>query len=235
MSAGHANPTPRPARGRQTPRRSRRESVQQKSARAKAISGRLANLYPEVACPLVHRNTFELLVAVILSAQCTDQAVNRITPELFRRFPDPESLSRASTAEIEDVIRSLGLFRGKAKCLKLCARQLVEQFAGQVPGSMTELIKLPGVGRKTANVILGHAFGVPGIAVDTHCKRVSNRLALSDHEDPTKIEADLCRLLPPADWTGFSHRLILHGRNVCFARKPACQRCVLRDLCPSSS
>jgi endonuclease-3 len=217
------------------PGRRKRESLQEKSARATAISARLADLYPVVECPLVHRNTFELLVAVILSAQCTDEAVNRVTPELFRRFPDPASLSRAPTQEIEKLIRPLGLFRAKAKSLQRCARQLVEEFGGQVPAAMAELIKLTGVGRKTANVILGHAFDTPGIAVDTHCKRLSNRLGLTRHQDPTKIESDLGRLLPPAQWTGFSHRLILHGRKVCFARKPACQRCRLSELCPSSS
>jgi endonuclease-3 len=214
--------------------RSKRESVQQKSARARTIAGRLAGMYPGLECPLAHRNTFELLVAVILSAQCTDEAVNKVTPDLFRNFPDAEKLSRAPIQDIEKLIRRLGLFRAKAKSLQRCAGQLVEEFAGKVPATMAELTGLAGVGRKTANVILGHAFDTPGIAVDTHCRRVSNRLGLTRYQEPVKIEADLCGLLPPADWTGFSHRLILHGRKVCFARKPACEKCQLNDLCPSA-
>ena len=211
----------------------KRETLAQKSARTSAITARLARSYPELQVPLHHRNTFELLIAVILSAQCTDEAVNRVTPELFRRYPDPASLARASTADIESIIRSLGLFRAKAKSLKECARQLVEQFGGDVPASMEELTRLAGVGRKTANVILGHAFNIPGIIVDTHCKRVARRLGLTRQQDPTKIERDLSRLLPAKEWTGLSHRLIIHGRRVCYARKPACDKCILNDLCPS--
>ncbi len=212
----------------------KKESVEEKRVRAGAIAGRLARLYPEVECPLAHRNTFELLVAVILSAQCTDAAVNKVTPALFRRFPDAQSLSQADTSEIEPLIRSLGLYRAKAKSLRRFARQLVEEFGGAVPHRMEDLTRLAGVGRKTANVILGHAFDTPGIAVDTHCKRLSRRLGLTRQEDPKKIEQDLAALLPPREWTGFSHRLILHGRRVCHARKPACEKCALSDLCPSS-
>jgi endonuclease-3 len=155
---------------------------------------------------------------VILSAQCTDAAVNKVTPALFRRFPDPASLSCASTGEIEPLIRSLGLYRTKAKSLQRCARQLVEEFNDAVPATMEQLTFLAGVGRKTANVILGHAFDTPGIAVDTHCERLSRRLGLTRQHDPTKIEKDLGRILPPSEWTSFSHRLILHGRRVCYAR-----------------
>jgi endonuclease III len=209
------------------------ERLARKSVRTHAIAARLARTYPELEVPLLHRNTFELLIAVILSAQCTDEAVNRVTPELFRRYPDPETLAQASTADIERIIRTLGLFRAKAKSLKECARQLVEEFGGAVPATMEELTRLAGVGRKTANVILGHAFATPGIIVDTHCKRLSRRLGLTRQEDPTKIERDLSRLLPAKEWTGLSHRLIIHGRRVCYARKPACDRCVLNDLCPS--
>jgi endonuclease-3 len=214
--------------------RARRESTGKKRARASAIAARLAADYPGLECPLAHRNTFELLVAVILSAQCTDEAVNKVTPELFGRYPGPEKLARASTSDIENHIHRLGLFRAKAKSLQRCARQLVEEFHGEVPATMAELTTLAGVGRKTANVVLGHAFGIPGIAVDTHCRRVANRLGLTGSQDPGKIEADLRRLLPANDWTAFSHRLILHGRLVCFARKPACGKCQLKDLCPSS-
>jgi len=235
MSGAETNPAgPQAARRpRVLPRK--REPLQEKSARTQAIATRLAPAYPGLECPLAHRNTFELLVSVILSAQCTDEAVNKVTPELFRHFSSPEKLSRASTQEIEGLIRALGLFRAKAKSLQRCARQLVEEFRGIVPSTMAELTRLAGVGRKTANVMLGHAFDTPGIAVDTHCKRLSNRLGLTREEDPVKIERDLCRLLPPAEWTAFSHRLILHGRKVCFARKPACEKCQLSDLCPSST
>ena len=235
MSGTETNPAGPQAARRPRALRRKRESLQEKSARAQAIAARLAPAYPGLECPLAHRNTFELLVAVILSAQCTDEAVNKATPELFRHFPNPEKLSRASTQEIEGLIRTLGLFRAKAKSLQRCARQLLEEFGGKVPSTMAELTRLAGVGRKTANVMLGHAFDTPGIAVDTHCKRLSNRLGLTREQDPVKIERDLCRLLPPAQWTAFSHRLILHGRKVCFARKPACEKCQLSDLCPSST
>jgi len=193
----------------------------------------LALAYPAVECPLTHHNTFELLIAVMLSAQCTDAAVNKVTPELFRRYPDAAALGRGSTRDIEALIRTLGLFRAKAKSLQRCARQLVDEFECRVPATMAELTKLAGVGRKTANVILGHAFATPGIAVDTHCKRLSNRLGLTRQQDPTKIERGLNRLLPPEAWTGFSHRLIIHGRRVCHARKPNCGGCALRPWCPS--
>jgi endonuclease-3 len=216
-------------------RRSRQlETHEEKLRRASRITAGLAGLYSEVECPLTHRNNFELLVAVILSAQCTDVAVNKVTPGLFARFPDPIALSGASLADIESHIRTLGLFRAKAKSLKKCAEQLVEEFDGAVPSSMVDLTRLAGVGRKTANVIRGHAFGEPGIAVDTHCRRLSRRLGLTRHQDPLKIELDLARILPTAEWTKFSHRLIIHGRRVCFARKPACRRCTLNHLCPSA-
>ena len=195
----------------------------------------MAELYGDVECPLIHRNNFELLVAVILSAQCTDAAVNKVTPELFARYPDPIALSRASLADIESCIRTLGLFRAKAKSLKRCAEQLVRDHNGEVPSAMEDLTKLAGVGRKTANVIRGHAFGEPGIAVDTHCRRLSRRLGLTRQQDPVKIESDLARILPPAEWTNFSHRLIIHGRRVCYARKPSCNRCTLTRLCPAAS
>lgn len=213
----------------------RRETIEQRRARAGAIAANLARVYPKLEVPLKHRNTFELLIAVILSAQCTDEAVNRVTPALFRRYPGPAELARASTDEIEAIIRSLGLYRAKAKSLRRCAGQLVDDFGGEVPSTMEDLTRLAGVGRKTANVILGHAFDIPGVAVDTHCKRLSRRLDLTRHQDPTKIEADLNCLLPAKDWTGFSLRLIIHGRRVCHARKPACGICSLNGLCPSNS
>lgn len=213
--------------------RRRRETLAEKRARAEAIAVRLASAYPGIDCPLTHRNTFELLVAVILSAQCTDAAVNKVTPALFQRYPTPQALSQAPIADIEVFIRTLGLFRAKAKSLKRCAEQLVQRFGGEVPSAMDELTTLAGVGRKTANVIRGHAFDFPGIAVDTHCKRLARRLGLTREQDPGKIENDLSKILPPEEWTGFSHRLILHGRRVCHARKPACAMCDLSSLCPS--
>jgi endonuclease-3 len=225
---------PRAARTGTSAAKKRRETLEEKRARALLIAAKLARLYPDVECPLIHRNTFELLVAVILSAQCTDAAVNRVTPQLFRCFPDAPALSRASTGDIEAIIRSLGLFRAKAKSLQRCARQLVDEFACEVPEGLEQLTKLAGVGRKTANVIRGHAFGLPGIAVDTHCGRLSRRLSLTRNEDPAKVEEDLTKILPPKEWTGFSHRLIIHGRQVCYARKPACTRCALSELCPSA-
>ena len=211
------------------------ETVEEKSARAIEITARLADLYPEVECPLTHRNTFELLIAVILSAQCTDAAVNKVTPALFDHYADPAALAQAAIADIESCIRTLGLFRAKAKSLKRCAEQLVYEFNGAVPSAMEELTRLAGVGRKTANVIRGHAFNLPGIAVDTHCQRLSRRLGLTRRQDPAKIENDLARILPPKQWTGFSHRLIIHGRRVCHARKPDCASCTLADLCPSKT
>jgi len=223
-SSRNANPTAR-----------KRETLEEKSRRANALASRLATLYGDVECPLSHRNTFELLIAVILSAQCTDAAVNKVTPALFERYPTPTALADAAISDIEFLIRTLGLFHAKAKSLKRCGQRLVTEFDGAVPSAMDDLTRLAGVGRKTANVIRGHAFNFPGIAVDTHCGRLSRRLGLSRQQDPVKVEKDLARLLPPAQWTGFSHRLIIHGRRVCAARKPACARCALSDLCPSSA
>jgi endonuclease-3 len=211
------------------------ETLPEKAARAKAIAACLAKLYLDVECPLTHRNTFELLIAVILSAQCTDAAVNKVTPALFNRYPNPAALAQASLADIESCIRTLGLFRAKAKSLKHCAEQLVDEFTGEVPSSMEELTRLAGVGRKTANVIRGHAFAIPAIAVDTHCKRLARRLGLTRQDDPVKIEKDLAQILPLAEWTHFSHRLIIHGRRICFARKPACGSCQMSDYCPSKA
>jgi endonuclease III len=216
-------------------RRRTRENLKEKIARTGAIATRVRQAYPELRVPLDYGTTFQLLVAVILSAQCTDAAVNKITPELFRRFPTPDRMGDAPLAQIESMIRTLGLFRSKARSLKACARQLIERFNGEVPATMEELTTLAGVGRKTANVILGHAFNLPGIIVDTHCKRVSRRLDLTRSDDPVQIERDLSKLLPPEQWTGFSHRLIIHGRRICHARKPDCKACMVEELCPSSN
>ncbi|HXG50576.1 MAG TPA: endonuclease III [candidate division Zixibacteria bacterium] len=202
---------------------------------ARAVAAALAQAYPAPGMPLRHRNAFQLLVATILSAQCTDAAVNRVTPGFFRLFPDACGLAAASTGAIESAIRTLGLYRVKARSLKRCAAQLVEEFGGRVPSTLEDLTRLAGVGRKTANVLLGHLFGAPAVIVDTHCARLARRLGLTREHEPRKIERDLEELLPPPLWTSFSQRLILHGRQVCRARKPACGRCVLLRLCPTGA
>lgn len=200
-----------------------------------ALKEILARVYPDLTLPLTHRNPFELLTATILSAQCTDERVNQVTPELFRRFPGPRELAGATQDEIEALIRSTGFYHNKAKSLLGMARTLVRDFGGRVPRTMEELLTLPGVARKTANVVLGGAFGVSaGVVVDTHVRRLAGRLGLTKHEDPVKIEQDLMRLLPSAAWHGFSLRLIFHGRRVCHARKPACGVCELAGACPSA-
>jgi endonuclease-3 len=192
----------------------------------------LARLYPDAECALKHQGPLQLLVATILSAQCTDARVNQVTPALFARYPDAAAFAAADPRELEALIQSTGFFRTKARNIIACCKQLVERHGGQVPGTMEQLVPLPGVGRKTANVILGTAFGVPGIPVDTHVGRLSRRLGLTVHTDPVKVERDLAALLPPKEWTMFSHRLIFHGRRVCHARKPECERCTLTKLCP---
>lgn len=200
--------------------------------RAREIARRLARRYPVVRIPLRHRTPLELLIATILSAQCTDARVNAVTPALFRRFRTAADFARAPRRELEALIRSTGFYRAKARAIQNCCRTLVERFGGQVPRTLEELVQLDGVGRKTANVVLS-AFGVPGIVVDTHVRRLSRRLALTAHEDPDKIEQDLMRLLPRKEWSAFSLRLIYFGREVCTARRPQCPACPLGDLCPS--
>jgi endonuclease III len=194
---------------------------------------RLAQLYPSVT-ELDHHNPFELTIATILSAQTTDRAVNLVTPELFRRYPTASDLAAADPAQVEALIKPTGYFRAKTRSIIACARALVERFGGEVPRRIDDLVTLPGIGRKTANVILGVAFGVPGFAVDTHVTRLTNRLGLVATRDPAKIEALVTRMVPPEEWTALSLRLILHGRRVCDARRPHCEVCVLNDFCPSS-
>lgn len=202
---------------------------------ARLIDRRLAKAYPGARCSLDHTSPFELLVATILSAQCTDERVNLVTPALFRRFPTPEHFAGAATEEIEAHVRSTGFFRNKARAIKGAATLLAERFGGRVPDTMEELLILPGVARKTANVVLGTAYGrASGVVVDTHVQRVSRRLGLTVEEDPAKIERDLMALLPAAVWVGFSHRMIQHGRRICAARKPRCSACPVNDLCPSA-
>lgn len=203
-------------------------------ARAKEVLRRLDPEYANLTTGLTHRSPFELLMATILSAQCTDERVNMVTPALFARFPDATSIAHADHEEIEILIHSCGFFRNKTKNMQGAARVLLEEFGGQVPTTMRELLRLPGVARKTANVVLSHAFGKnEGIAVDTHVQRLSRRLGFSQHDDPKKIESDLMKLLPSRGWGRISDVLIWHGRRVCVARAPRCHECVLADICPS--
>lgn len=196
----------------------------------------LKQLYPEAPCTLNYDTPVQLMVATILSAQCTDERVNLVTPELFRRFPDAAALAGADLAELETLVRSTGFYRNKAKNIQAACRMIMEQFGGEVPKLMEDLLKLPGVARKTANVVLAHAFDIHmGVTVDTHVKRLSYRLGLTEHTDPIRIERDLMKLLPQDDWENWSIRLIYHGRAVCMARNPQCDRCALADLCPSAS
>jgi len=200
--------------------------------RARRLVRELTRLYPDAHCALNFANPVQLLVATILSAQCTDKRVNMVTPALFERFPDAAAFAMADPAELQEMIRSTGFFRNKARNIQECCRLLVEIHGGQVPGTMAELIQLPGVARKTANVILGNAFGGAGIPVDTHVGRLSRRLGLSVHTNPVKVERDLMNLIPEKDWTMFGHRLIYHGRQICHSRKPNCETCTLATFCP---
>jgi endonuclease-3 len=196
---------------------------------------RLKQAYPDAACALHHGNAFELLCATILSAQCTDARVNLVTPVLFARYPDAAALAQARQSELEEIIRSTGFFRNKARSLIGMAQAVVAEHGGEIPPRMEQLRALPGVGRKTANVVLGNAYGInEGITVDTHVTRVSRRLGLTRHDDPVKIELDLMELIPHDDWALVSHLLIFHGRQVCVARRPRCWECVLSDFCPSA-
>ena len=200
--------------------------------RARRINELLAELYPDAHCALHHANALELLVATILSAQCTDERVNKVTPALFARYPDAAAYASADIGELETLIQSAGFFRNKARSIRDCCQMLVELHGGQVPRTMEELVPLPGVGRKTANVILGNAFDVAGIPVDTHVGRLSRRMGLTEHDDPVKVESDLMALVPKEEWTMFAHRMIFHGRQVCHSRKPKCAKCVLKKICP---
>lgn len=204
--------------------------------RAIEILDRLKVLYPDATCSLNYETPVQLLVATILSAQCTDERVNLVTPGLFQRFPDAKAMAEADLTEIETLVKSTGFYRNKAKNIQGACRMMMAQFGGEVPPVMEELLKLPGVARKTANVVLAHAFGINmGVTVDTHVKRLSYRLGLTEHTDPSRVERDLMPLLPQADWENWSIRLIYHGRAVCNARKPKCDRCELADLCPSAN
>jgi endonuclease-3 len=202
--------------------------------RTRKIIGLLRKAYPDARCSLNHANPLELLVATILSAQCTDERVNIVTAELFRKYRRPEDYTAVAQEELERDIRPTGFFRNKAKAIQGACRLITSQYGGRVPETMDELLELPGVARKTANVVLGNAFGVAsGVVVDTHVSRLSQRLALSGETQPEKIERDLCELVPRADWIEFPHLLIAHGRAVCKARAPLCAQCFLLSLCPT--
>jgi endonuclease-3 len=201
-------------------------------AHARRVVRELAKLYPAAKCSLEHRGPLQLLIATILSAQCTDDRVNLVTPALFARYPDAKAFASANIEELQNLIKSTGFFRSKAKSIIGACKAIVEQHAGQVPGTLEELVALPGVGRKTANVVLGNAFGVPGLVVDTHVKRLTRRLGLTKEKTPEKIERALMPIIPPEEWVALGHRLIYHGRRVCKAQRPRCEECTLRSFCP---
>jgi endonuclease-3 len=201
--------------------------------RARRINRALAEQYPDAHAELDYRNPFELLVATVLSAQTTDVTVNLITPLLFSRYPDARAMAEADTAELEAIIKPTGFFRAKTRNLLALANRVVDEYDGVVPGRLEDLVTLPGVGRKTANVVLGNAFGIPGITVDTHFGRLARRFGWTESDDPVRIESDVAELFEPRDWTMLSHRVVFHGRRVCHARKPACGACAVANWCPS--
>jgi endonuclease III len=210
-----------------------RESLASKKIRAKAIYRSLTKNYPNVSCELDHKNAFELLVATVLSAQCTDKRVNQTTPALFRNYKTIKKMAAADIKDLETLIKPTGFFRTKAKNIKKLSEKIIYDFKGAVPDNLEDLITLPGVGRKTANVVLGHAFGIPGITVDTHFGRLSRRFGWSKQNDPVKVEFEVAELIARKEWTNLSQRMIWHGRRVCHSRKPACGACSLAKLCPS--
>jgi len=215
------------------PRSASGESMLALKRRARRINRALAEQYPYAHAELDFRSPFELVVATVLSAQTTDVTVNQITPLLFARYPDARSLAEAEPAELEAIIKPTGFFRAKARSLMALGTRLVDEFDGEVPGRLEDLVTLPGVGRKTANVVLGNAFGIPGITVDTHFGRLARRFGWTDSDDPVKVESDVAELFEPRDWTMLSHRVVFHGRRVCHSRKPACGACAVANWCPS--
>jgi endonuclease-3 len=210
-----------------------RESLPEKKVRAKVIYRQLSKSYPNVRCELDYKNAFQLLVATVLSAQCTDKRVNQTTPALFKKYPNPKKMAKADLKDIQKLVKSTGFFRAKARNIKGLSNKIMEEFNGMVPSNLEDLITLPGVGRKTANVVLGHAFGIPGITVDTHFGRLSRRFGWSKQSNPVKVEFEVGELIPQKEWTNLSQRMIWHGRRVCHSRKPACGACALAKLCPS--
>ncbi len=213
----------------------RTETLEERHARAKRILDILDPIYPKEKTALRYTNPFELLVATILSAQCTDERVNQVTKELFNKYRGPGDFLKVPIEELEEDIRPTGFYKNKARAIVGCAREITDRFKGEVPKTMEELLTLPGVGRKTANVVLGAVYDVPGIVVDTHVKRLAQRLGLTAHSDPDKIERDLQGLLPQESWRRFSDVLIYHGRAICTAKRPNHQNCVIKDLCPSAT
>ena len=212
-----------------------RERKSQLKERTEKIIKLLKRAHPDAKCALNHSNAFELLIATILSAQCTDERVNKVTADLFRKYRKPEDYLKVPATELQQDIRTTGFFRNKTKSIQGASKMLVEEFAGEVPQSMEELLKLPGVARKTANVVLGVAYAkAEGVVVDTHVSRLSHRLKLTRHKDAGKIEKDLMEIVPPKNWIEFAHLLIFHGRRICKARRPVCEECVVEELCPSS-
>jgi len=205
----------------------------EKKVRAKVIYRQLSKNYPNVRCELDYKNAFQLLVATVLSAQCTDKRVNQTTPALFKKYANPQKMAKADLKDIQSLVKSTGFFRAKAKNIKGLSNKIMEEFNGMVPSNLEDLITLPGVGRKTANVVLGHAFGIPGITVDTHFGRLSRRFGWSKQNNPVKVEFEVGELIPEKEWTNLSQRMIWHGRRVCHSRKPACGACALAKLCPS--
>jgi endonuclease-3 len=201
---------------------------------AKEIFSRLENAYPAAKCSLQFRKPHELLVSTILSAQCTDKRVNQVTSALFRKYPTVKAFAESDIEELKADIRSTGFYNHKAESIRNSMRTIIEKFGGEVPRNLRDLTSLDGVGRKTANVVLGDAFGIPGVVVDTHVKRLSNRMGLTKNSDPEKIERDLMQLFPPEQWTPLGHLMIDHGRAICIARRPKCGKCFLNDICPSA-
>lgn len=211
----------------------RAESFKAKRERAQLINAVLTSTFPNARCELDFDNPLQLLVATVLSAQCTDKRVNMVTPVLFASYPDAKALAGAPRIDIEEAVKSTGFYRNKAASIQGLAATLLEKYNGEVPGTLDELVKLPGVGRKTANVVLGNAFGVPGITVDTHVGRIARRLGLTSNTDPVKVEFDLMKLFDDSEWILLNHRLIFLGRRICHSRKPACGVCPLASMCPS--
>jgi endonuclease-3 len=209
------------------------ESILRKKARAKAIYRILTKNYPNVRCELVYKNPYQLLVATVLSAQCTDKRVNQTTPALFKKYNSIKKMAAADIKDLQQLVKSTGFYRAKARNIKNLSQKILTDFNGKVPSNIEDLVTLPGVGRKTANVVLGHGFNIPGITVDTHFGRLSRRFGWSDQTDPVKVEFEVAKLIPQRQWTNLSQRLIWHGRRVCHSRRPACGACAIAKLCPS--
>ncbi len=212
----------------------RASAANARAARAMEVARRLHQAYPQAVCSLEHRDPWQLLAATILSAQCTDARVNQVTPVLFERYPDVAAMASAQSDDVSQIIHSCGYHNQKTRSLLGAAQAIVKEHGGQVPSTLAELVNLPGVGRKTANCVLGTCYNVPAMVIDTHMIRIMNLLGLVDNKDPVRIEHELMELLPPEEWVALTHRVIEHGRAVCIARRPQCEQCVLAELCPSA-